>query len=164
MFLINSWYLCRYIASAGNNLYVKCPFKIKWSFKYSIQRYWISIYWKYLVSAFKWRNAASSVQCGMLAMWERVNFTKLMYPRYRRKAEKGVPAKNGNHKYFITVTVTPHGAAGRQFLLSSECHNCHINRLSTAAAQDHGWISTRLGGEEERRFSSSGEKEKIQDM
>ena len=67
--------------------------------------------------------------------------------RYRRKAEKGVPAKNGNHKYFITVTVTPHGAAGRQFLLSSECHNCHINRLS--AAQDHGWI---LGWGEEISF------------
>ena len=92
----------------------------------------------------------------MLGMWERVNFTKLMYLRYRRKAEKGVPAKNGNHKYFITVTVTPHGAAGRQFLLSSECHNCHINRLS--AAQDHGWI---LDWGEEIRFSSSREKEKI---
>ena len=103
----------------------------------------------------------------MLGMWERVNFTKLMYPRYRRKAEKGVPAKNGNHKYFITVTVTPHGAAGRQFLLSSECHNCHINRLSTAAAQDYGsWVDLdiRLEGGEERRFSSSREKENVQDM
>ena len=78
--------------------------------------------------------------------------------RYRRKAEKGVPAKNGNHKYFITVTVTPHGAAGRQFLLSSECHNCHININTLSAAQDHGWI---LGWGEDIRFLSSREKEKI---
>ena len=96
----------------------------------------------------------------MLGMWERVNFTKLMYPRYRRKAEKGVPAKNGNHKYFITVTVTPHGAAGRQFLLSSECHNCHINRLSTAAAQDHGWIWISGWGEEKKEDFQAVERKR----
>ena len=97
----------------------------------------------------------------MLGMWQRVNFTKLMYPRYRRKAEKGVPAKNGNHKYFITVTVTPHGAAGRQFLLSSECHNCHINRLSTAAAQDHGWIWISGWGEEKKEDFQAVERKRI---